>query len=68
MNESDEGGVPLHLLLRTNITQAEAALEKADQALLELLHADCMPGWCVLPPSDPRHQNHPAHRSAQPDV
>jgi hypothetical protein len=22
-------------------------------------HADCMPGWCVLPPSDPRHENHP---------
>jgi calcineurin-like phosphoesterase family protein len=31
-------------------------------------HADCMPGWCVLTPSDPRHENHPAHRSAQPDV
>lgn len=23
------------------------------------LHADCMPEWCVLPPSDPRHENHP---------
>jgi hypothetical protein len=22
-------------------------------------HAACMPGWCVLPPSDPRHENHP---------
>jgi hypothetical protein len=31
-------------------------------------HADCMPGWCVLPPSDPRHENHQAHRGAQSDV
>jgi hypothetical protein len=59
-NESDEDGVHLRLLLRADITQAEAEFEKADHALLDLLHADCMPGWCVLPPSDPRHENHPA--------
>ena len=41
--------VSLHLLLRADTTKAEIALEKADQALLDLLHADCMPGWCVLP-------------------
>lgn len=58
----------LRMLLEADTTNAAAALEKAYQALLELLHADCMPGWCVLPPSDPRHENHPAHRSAQPDV
>jgi hypothetical protein len=29
-------------------------------------HADCMPGWCVLPPSDPRHTNHPAPHHGDP--
>jgi hypothetical protein len=29
-------------------------------------HAGCMPGWCVLPPSDPRYEDHPAtHRGDQ---
>ena len=23
-------------------------------------HPDCLPGWCVFPPSDPRHRDHPA--------
>jgi hypothetical protein len=35
-------------------------------AAAEVPHADCMPGWCVLPPSDPRHENHPAPHHGDP--
>jgi hypothetical protein len=59
----DETPARLATMDRANVRLAE--IRYAAPAPLcafgaERPHADCMPGWCVLPPSDPRHENHPA--------